>query len=864
MKKRNLLIYSLSISILACIIIITGCNHEVAASNTNKTTNSEEKNVVSQAVSEVPNPDIEASKQENKTKVMLQNLGKYKGVSLTQIEELTTKSPDGTYLVQIWKDDNNSFYYSVTCNDYVVIRPSAFGMKLEEIDLTSGLDYSTGNTTTKEINETYTTNSLSADKAINHCNERRIALKKDNASFDFVMRAYDDGFAFRYENVKVGSKENLTVLSEKSEYVLPINAVTWFFGQNGTYEGDYRRSTYIQTMSTSYKISTPLLATVGDYKILISEAGVFNNNGDYCKSALKANIGAQSLRWCFGLARDPKKEVTNDWESPGHIDITKFTTRNGFNTPWRAAIISADYNKYLTSTLISNLNPEPDQTLFADTSWIKPGKVAWSWWSESNQQSNYNKHIEYIDFASNNGWEYVCLDLGWESFQNRIKEMADYAKAKKVGLFVWFNYRSLKDPQKTDAIFAKMSQAGVVGLKLDYFESDEQSVLITYEQVAQIAAKHKLMILYHGCIVPCGEYRTYPNILTMEAVQGEEFRKWGTAPSANACLMYPFTRNVLGSMDYTPAIYKIDKVPETFGFSIAKAVVYNSALQHFSNSAAIYKTYLGLPFLNNVPTTWDQSLVLEAEIGEYLTYARKNGDNWFIGSMTLNARTMNISLSFLEDGDYNAYIYKDNEDGSKLVLDKKVVNKSDQLSMDLLAYGGTAIMLTKSTIETDIDTTGSPMNATKDNATSTVTNTAAATIKKDNNFIYYEAENKDNTLSGAAKISSVENCSGKFVVGYVGNGANNSIQFNNVKVSKKGTYKIKLAFCSAEARNVVITVNKNKPIELKNLSSGSWTDPKEVEFTVKLQKGTNILTISNPSAYTPDIDYIAVSKKTYK
>jgi hypothetical protein len=187
-----------------------------------------------------------------------------------------------------------------------------------------------------------------------------------------------------------------------------------------------------------------------------------------------------------------------------------------------------DLNELINTSLISDLNPPADEELFADTSYIKPGKVAWSWWAEGSYTGVYDKHIEYIDFAAENGWDHICMDADWRNFEPRLAEICQYAKDKGVGIFVWVNYRDLKDKASMETLIAKWKAAGVVGLKTDYFESDEPSVLQVMQNVAECCAKNQLMVLYHGCIRPGGECRTYPNILSTEAVLGEEFHKWST------------------------------------------------------------------------------------------------------------------------------------------------------------------------------------------------------------------------------------------------------------------------------------------------------------------------------------------------
>ncbi|NLJ96885.1 MAG: hypothetical protein GX321_06990 [Clostridiales bacterium] len=856
-RKSILLILTVFISSM---FLLMGCKNE-RANNDNDSTSTDVEGEAPDDIDLLENLDLgnqddnskkEDNTQETATKdedtlndniiydnIIYDNAKYMNKTDITMVKDLTTASPNNEYNIYIWSDSQNSYYYSVLKGNDVVIAPSSIGIRLKEADLTKELNLESGSLKFNEIDESYETITLSANTARNHCNETSFTLSNSEGSFDFILRAYDDGIAFRYMNVTAKSGDTVTVEKEQSEFVLVKDTTTWALSLNGTYEGDYVERSYFSFVNANGKFTTPLLAINEKYCMLFSEAAVFNNNGDYSKSSLQTFAGSPALKLGFGLARNPNDEAKDDLDSPGHKEFFSVTTRNGFNTPWRAAIITDNINDLATSTLISNLNPTPDPNLFPNTDYIKPGKVAWSWWSESGSPGNYNRQIEYIDFASENGWDYVCLDAGWRSYESRLKEICDYAKEKSVGIFVWVNYRELKDYDNMDQLFSKWKSAGVVGVKTDYFESDEISVLNVIDETAKCAARYELMVLYHGCISPCGEYRTYPNIMTMEAVMGEEFRKWSTSPTAKNCLVYPFTRNVVGSMDYTPVGYKLANVDETFGFSLAKTVIYESSLQHFAHSEAIYKYYIGLPFLNNIPTTWDRTIVLEGYPGQYATYARNKDDDWFLASMTLNARKVDFPLDFLGDGQYNAYIYKDNEDGSSLLLEERLVRNTDRLTMDLLNVGGFAVMITKSTIDTSYEigiNTDIP------------------------GYVYYEAESEDNILSGASVIANSVTCSGTKKVGYVGNGPENTLEFN-IEVKKEGTYRAILYYCSGENRKTYVSVNGGPEFELSGLNSGSYDNPEKIEFDVSLKVGVNVIKFSEPTYYAPDFDRLAISEE---
>lgn len=760
----------------------------------------------------------------------------YGNVKLYALDELTTCSPDGRIKAEFWQDDKGGMYYSVSSAKEPVVEPSKLGLVLSGSDMSSGIEEVTSYNRADEIYEKYDTCLTVSQEdvsCIDHCMEREVLLRKGKMSLTLVIRVYDDGFALRYKDVRTGiDVDSVYVENELTQVNLPKDSVTFAGGYSATYEFDYTERTYKELTDHNGVFNTPLTAYTGERWLLFSESDAYASEVSYCKSVLQTEGGSPELTWKFGFKRDPFNEVDDDLSSPGHIRIDGFKTKNGFTTPWRVTIIADDLNGLLNSSVIDSLCPAMDENLFKTTNWIKPGKVSWSWWS-GGDQSNYDIQVDHVDFAAENGWEYCCLDAGWPAFEDRIKELCRYAKKKGVGIILWVNYLNLKTPDEIERLFSQWHTWGVVGVKTDYFESDAADVLEVMRNCAEIGARYKLMIYYHGCINPCGETRTYPNIMSSEAVLGEEFRKWSTSPSPKNCLMYPFTRNITGSMDYTPSCIAITKTGETAGFSLAKAVVYESALQHFASSAYSFPYYLGLPLLNRIPTAWSELRVINGYPGEYITLARRSGDDWYIGSMSLESRKVDVNLYFLGDGSYNAYIYYD-KDGS-LALEERTVTASDTLKLDLPDIGGAAVMITKDAVDTEVSEAGGELEG----------------------YSYYECE--DGKLRGEARVSDGNMCSGGKKVGYIGNGAFNSVELT-VEAESAGEYDLVIYCCSGEKRRLDIWVGSEK-YTLENVSSPGFDIPAAVNVTVKLEEGRNTVRLGSESGYAPDVDRIAISAK---
>lgn len=763
----------------------------------------------------------------------------YGDTKLYALKDLTTSSPNGKIEAKFWQGEDGGIYYSVESDGDEVIEASKLGLTLSSCDFSAGIETITAYDRADEIEDEYETAltvSLDDVSCLDHCMEREIFLKKGSASMTVEVRLYDDGFAYRYADVDGGSgSKTVYVLEEKSDINLPEGTTTFAGGYSATYEFDYIERSYDELVNHGGVFNTPVTAYTGEKWMLFSESDAFAGEVNYVKSVLETQSGSASLGWRFGFDRDPANEVTDDLASPGHIRINEVATDNLFTTPWRAAIIADDLNTLANSSVIDSLCPPMDEELFKSTDWIQPGKVSWSWWS-GGDQSNYDVQVDHVDFSAENGWEYCCLDAGWPAFEDRIEELCDYAKDKGVGIILWVNYLHLKTPEEIEELFSQWHDWGVVGVKTDYFESDDIDVLQVMRNVAEIGAKYELMVYYHGCINPCGETRTYPNIMTYEAVLGEEFRKWSTVPTPQNCLMYPFTRNITGSMDYTPSCIAITKTGESAGFSIAKSIVYESALQHFASSAYSFPYFIGLPLLSRMPTAWHESTLYDGYPGQYVTFIRSDGEDYYIGSMTLEERTQTIPLDFLPDGEYTAYIYYDDEN-RELALKEQTVTNADELTLEMPDIGGAAVLITKGDYDPTVE---------------------EAPNAKLEGYTYYECE--DGELSGAASVSDGMMCSGGKKVGFVGNGSFNSVT-HTVTVDKAGEYELLVYYCTGEERGINIVVNDSDRYELTGLTGAGFDMPDAASITVTLNAGENTIKLTRNSGYAPDLDMIAVSEE---
>ena len=353
-----------------------------------------------------------------------------------------------------------------------------------------------------------------------------------------------------------------------------------------------------------------------------------------------------------------------------------------------------------------------------------------------------------------------------------------------------------------------------------------------------IAAKNKLMVLFHGCTLPRGESRTYPNVISYEAVNGSEYYKWFTSPSLENRVSYTFTRNVVGSADFTPTGTPVLNSEATAGFALADVVTIESGLQHFAHSVYTYEGSSALPFLNDVPVIWDDMKVLDGRPMQFNVTARRSGNNWYIGASTISARKINIKLSELidDDGLYNAYIFHDNANGSDLeVTVLNGLTKNDKIDQSLLANGGCVMKIPKGSMKLT-----TPYS----------------------NYLSYEAEQAK--IGGDARITNGKDgrySSNGAYVGYIGGSANGSVTFDSVTAPADGEYTLRIYYVSGEPRSLKVDINGAFAQKIDNCyaNKGDWTGIRAVNIPVKLKAGQNSIKLYNDQGNAPSVDRIALA-----
>jgi len=626
------------------------------------------------------------------------------------------QSPDGHLSVTFDTSLNNQpsatgqLEYAVSFNGKPLIDRSVLRLDLQG-RRPLGSDVRIAKQTPSATDETYRLVTGKASVVRNHYNALRIDCEENGDSgrkLTIEARAYDDAIAFRYVVPDQTTMREFRLTKEMTEFRISKDATTYALvlpNFRTMYESEYIKlnaSAFANKNGLSNKvlIGLPLLMNVpGVAWMAITEADL----RDYSSMYLVNPSSAWGGHWFEStLAPGDDPEVVVSGGLPHH-------------SAWRVLLVGDQPGKLIESNVITSLNPE---SAIKDTSWIHPGLTAWDWWSGSIGPDGKHAFTTatmkyYVDFAAKSGFPYMLVDAGWSAPHDITKmngrvdipEVVRYAASKGVKVWIWLLYTEA-DAQMDEA-FPLYEKWGVAGLKIDFVERDDQKGIDFYYRAAEKAAECHLMLDFHGATKPTGLERTYPNVLGYEAVLGMEQSKAGMRDNPDHRLMLPFTRMLAGRMDYTPGgfdnVTRDDFVarslhPMVMGTraqQLAMYAIYEAPFQMVSDTPKAYEDQPAFEFIKHVPTTWDETKVLNGEPGEYITMARRKGDEWFLGSMTnWTPREIEVPLTFLGNGRYDAEIYADADDAAQypkgVSAQKRVVDRSTVLKLKLAPGGGFA------------------------------------------------------------------------------------------------------------------------------------------------------------------------------
>ena len=652
-------------------------------------------------------------------------------------------SPNGKLTVTVNTD--KAVRWSVSYDGKTVLLPSLIDIRLQQGNKLLGLGKA-GKVARNSVSTSFQTPFYKKATVSDAYGQ---LLLSTNQKMAIEVRAYDDGAAYRLisQNAKATA-----VIDETAEFCFADDYQAFVPYVNDNRGGErycYSFESYYdeQRLSKMFRDSlaiTPLAVCLSDgtkaaqLKAIVMDAGVEDYPGMFLKGA--KTDGSKRQRLVAEFAPYPLEQQIGGY---GRLNLVP-TKRADFiaklsgkrSLPWRAVVITERDADILNCDMAQRLAPE---CRIKDTSWIKPGKVAWDWWNNTNISGvdfqsgmNTNTYLYYIDFAANNHLEYIIIDEGWsggESLMEKLnaaidlKRLIAYGQEKGVGIILWSSWRNLigSDPLGdgaiTETVMKHYADMGIKGFKVDFFDRDDQQVIASAYRIADCAARHHLYLDYHG-LKPFGIQRAYPNIFNFEGVKGLENSKWeprvGDGPLHNQPrydVTAPYLRMLAGPMDYTPGAMSNAMKDSFFGnnahpmsqgtrvHQMAMYTTFEAPLQMLADSPTKYmQNQECTDFIAQIPTTFDETVALDGKLGEYTLIARRKGTVWYVAAMTdWTPRSLTIDLSFLGAGEYRADIFADGLNALKEATDyqhtQATVTAADRLSIRLSSGGGwTAIL----------------------------------------------------------------------------------------------------------------------------------------------------------------------------
>ncbi len=628
-------------------------------------------------------------------------------------KNIELKSPDGSLGVDIQLKDK--IYYSVYAGNELLLKDCSMSLDLKDEVL--GRSPKLRNIRRNSVDETVKREIPMKNAEVrNHYNVLRMDMDGD---YSVEFRAYDNGVAYRFITIKKGKRE---VLDEEYSINFPDSYLA-HLSQTESFKTSCEVP-YTHIKTTEYKnidqmsYFPVLLETNNGYNILISEADLYDYPCMFIKSS--GNNGFRSVfPKCpleFGEDGDRSVKILREADY-----IAK--TSGSRNFPWRFFVISNDVRDIVSNEMVYNLSSPCE---LVDYSWIKPGQVSWEWWNGATPYGpdvnfvsgyNLNTYKYFIDFAARYDIPYILMDEGWAlstqdpytpNPQVNVHEIVRYGKEKGVGVLLWLTWLTV---EKHFDLFKTFSEWGISGIKIDFMDRSDQWMVNFYERVVKAAAENHLVIDFHGAFKPAGLERRYPNLLSYEGVRGMEYM--GNCIPENS-LYFPFIRNAVGPMDYTPGAM-ISMQPESYkaerpnaasigtrAYQLALYVVFESAIQMLADNPTLYyRNQDCTEFITSVPVTWDKTEVLDAKVGEYVVIARNKNRKWYVGAICNGKETrreLTIDFSFLKESrEYRMTSFEDGINAGNQAMDyrkkESTVKSGDKIKIELARNGGWAAVL---------------------------------------------------------------------------------------------------------------------------------------------------------------------------
>ena len=587
------------------------------------------------------------------------------GSSIVSAEDKQIASPDGKLVVTVADMDGRPSY-SVSYDNVLFLKPSPLGMIANIGDFSSGMSLEK-NVSTNKIDETYELASIKKSKVHYVANEAVFSFTQQGKTiYDVIFRISNNDVAFKYKIYPQGETLSCVVKQEVTGFVFPDGTTTFLCPQSKPMGGFARTSPSYETSYTADDVAGkngwgegytfPCLFRNGDNGwVLVSETGV---NGGYCASRL---LGHKGGVYTIGFPQEG--------EANGNGTVSPGIALPG-ETPWRTITVGKTLAPIVETTVpfdvVKPLYPAKGEYTY--------GRGSWSWIIGMDGSTNYKEQLRYIDFSAAMGYQSVLVDALWDKQigRDKIEELAKYGKDKGVALYLWYNSNGYwNDAPQTprgimDNAIARrkemkwMQSIGIRGIKVDFFGGDKQMTMQLYEDILSDANEYGLLVIFHGCTLPRGWERMYPNFASSEAVLASEnlhFSQGSCDNEAFNATLHPFIRNTVGSMDFGGSAlnkyYNADNAPRgsrrvtSDVYALATAVLFQSPVQHFAlapNNLTDAPAW-AIDFMKEVPTTWDEVRFIDGYPGKYVILARRHGDKWYIAGVNAQKETLKLKVN---------------------------------------------------------------------------------------------------------------------------------------------------------------------------------------------------------------------------
>lgn len=587
------------------------------------------------------------------------------GSSVASAENKQITSPDGKLVVTVADMDGRPSY-SVSYDNVLFLKPSPLGMIANIGDFSSGMSLEK-NVSTNKIDETYELASIKQSKVRYVANEAVFSFTQQGKTiYDVIFRISNNDVAFKYKIYPQGETLSCVVKQEATGFAFPDGTTTFLCPQSKPMGGFARTSPSYETSYTADDVAGkngwgegytfPCLFRNGDNGwVLVSETGV---NGGYCASRL---LGHKGGVYTIGFPQEG--------EANGNGTVSPGIALPG-ETPWRTITVGKTLAPIVETTVpfdvVKPLYPAKGEYTY--------GRGSWSWIIGMDGSTNYKEQLRYIDFSAAMGYQSVLVDALWDKQigREKIEELAKYGKDKGVALYLWYNSNGYwNDAPQTprgimDNAIARrkemkwMQSIGIRGIKVDFFGGDKQMTMQLYEDILSDANEYGLLVIFHGCTLPRGWERMYPNFASSEAVLASEnlhFSQGSCDNEAFNATLHPFIRNTVGSMDFGGSAlnkyYNADNAPRgsrrvtSDVYALATAVLFQSPVQHFAlapNNLTDAPSW-AIDFMKEVPTTWDEVRFIDGYPGKYVILARRHGDKWYIAGVNAQKETLKLKVN---------------------------------------------------------------------------------------------------------------------------------------------------------------------------------------------------------------------------